>query len=147
MTPYEAYQLDQERIDQQEEINFERRIDGNTDAAFGYLPKYNDEAYLLGYCEGAKELKTDSDGKILYYQQLNNQIAQQVNQEMQKIKPYYTTEVTATVEISVTYKIAAADIEEAKKLGIEYFNSEIDISCDSLAIVKHKIKEISAKAE
>ncbi len=26
MTPYEAYQLDQERIDQQEEINFERRI-------------------------------------------------------------------------------------------------------------------------
>ena len=142
MTPYEAYQLDQERIDQQEEINFERRIDGNTDAAFGYLPKYNDEAYLLGYCEGAKELKTDSDGKILYYQQLNNQI----NKEM-RIKPYYTTEVIATVEISVIYKIAAAGVEEAEKLGIDYFKSEIDISCDSLATVKYKTKEISAKAE
>lgn len=138
MTPYEAYQIDQERIDQQEEINFERRIDGNTDAAFGYLPKYTDEAYLLGYCEGVKELKTDSDGKILYYHQLNKEM---------RIKPYYTTKVIATVEVSVTYKIAAADIEEAERLGIEYFKSEIDISCDSLAIAKHKIKEISAKAE
>ncbi len=64
-----------------------------------------------------------------------------------RIKPYYTTEVIATVEISVTYKIAAANIEEAEKLGIDYFKSEIDISCDSLAIVKHKTKEISAKAE
>lgn len=74
MTPYEAYQIDQERIDQQEEIAFERRIEGNTDAAFGYLPKYADEAYLLGYCEGVKELKTDSDGKILYYHKLNSQL-------------------------------------------------------------------------
>lgn len=66
---------------------------------------------------------------------------------MQKIKPYYETEVTATIKVSVTYKIAAADIEEAKKLGIEYFNSEINISCDSLATVKYKTKEISSKAE
>jgi hypothetical protein len=73
MTPYEIYAADQARFDQQEAIAFDRRIEGTTDAAFGYLPKYSDEDYLLGYCEGVKELKTDSDGKILYYQKLNAQ--------------------------------------------------------------------------
>ncbi len=67
MTPYEAYQIDQERCDSQEAIAVERRIEGNTDAAFGYLPKYADEDYLLGYCEGIKQLDTDCNGKIIYY--------------------------------------------------------------------------------
>lgn len=50
----------------QEECARERRIEGETDGAFGYKPRYADEDYLLGYCYGIKFLKTDSTGKILY---------------------------------------------------------------------------------
>lgn len=67
MTPYEAYQIDQEQREQQSAIASERRMDGNTDAAFAYLPKYADEDYLLGYCEGIRQLKRDPNGKIIYY--------------------------------------------------------------------------------
>lgn len=51
----------------QEQCAIEMRIEGITDGAFGERPKYNTEDYLLGYCEGLKQLKTDSNSKILYY--------------------------------------------------------------------------------
>lgn len=61
--------LDQQELHfaTQEECKCERRIEGETDGAFGYRPRYADEDYLLGYCDGIKQLKTDTNSKILYY--------------------------------------------------------------------------------
>lgn len=66
MTPYEAQIVDQERIDMQDAIAQERRIEGMTDAAFAYLPRYADDDYLGGYIEGIKQHRRDSSDKILY---------------------------------------------------------------------------------
>lgn len=66
MTPYEAYQIEQERTEQQDAAREERRIEGITDGAFGYLPSFADEDYLSGYVEGIRQLPRDRSGKILY---------------------------------------------------------------------------------
>lgn len=66
MTPEIAYQVDQEQREQQSAIAEEWRLDGMTDAAFGYLPKFNNEAYLIGYLEGVRSLPCSNSGEILY---------------------------------------------------------------------------------
>lgn len=68
MTLQQAYELEQEQRQQQDAIAEQLRLDGLTDGAFGNLPQYTEESYLLGYIEGIKRLKCDRSGKILYYQ-------------------------------------------------------------------------------
>jgi hypothetical protein len=68
MTPYEAYRIEQERVEQQDAIANSIYLDGMTDGAFGYRPQYCTDEYLKGYCEGVKQLRHDSDGRIVYYQ-------------------------------------------------------------------------------
>jgi len=66
MTPEITYHVDQEQKEQQDAIAEEWRLEGKTDAAFGYLPKFKNEAYLAGYLEGVRTLPCDSSGEILY---------------------------------------------------------------------------------
>ncbi|KJH70246.1 hypothetical protein [Aliterella atlantica] len=66
MTPEIACHVDQEHKEQQDAIAEEWRLEGKTDAAFGYLPKLKNEAYLAGYLEGVRSLPCDSSGEILY---------------------------------------------------------------------------------
>lgn len=72
MTPYEAQIVDQERIEMQDAIAQERQIEGMTDAAFAYLPRYADDEYLNGYVQGIKSMRRDSSDKIIYYCKSNN---------------------------------------------------------------------------
>lgn len=67
MTLQQAYELDQEQRQQQDVIAEELRLEGLTDGAFGNLPQYSEEAYLLGYIEGIKRLKCDRSGRILHH--------------------------------------------------------------------------------
>lgn len=66
MTPEIAYQIDQERIDAEDAIAEELKLNGITDGAFGYLPQYTDNAYLAGYIQGIKQLPRDTSGRILH---------------------------------------------------------------------------------
>lgn len=66
MTPYEAYRIEQERVEQQDAIANQLYLDGITDGAFGYKAQCVDNAYLTGYLEGIKQLPRDNSGKILY---------------------------------------------------------------------------------
>lgn len=77
MTLQQAYELEQEQRLWQDAIAEQLRLDGLTDGAFGNLPQYTEEAYLLGYIEGIKRLKCEPEGasrtrhrpgRILYYQ-------------------------------------------------------------------------------
>lgn len=67
MTPFEAKFVDQERIEQSDAAYEERYLEGNTDAAFGRLPEFADEAYLSGYVAKLKELPKDPTGRLIHY--------------------------------------------------------------------------------
>lgn len=56
MTPFDAQQLDQERIEQQQTIAQELYVEGATDAAMGESPQSKDPAYLDGYLARLREL-------------------------------------------------------------------------------------------
>jgi hypothetical protein len=58
MTPEQAMISDQEK----QEVEW--RSLGATDAAFGELPQYANEAYLLGYVAQIKDLPRDDTGKV-----------------------------------------------------------------------------------
>jgi hypothetical protein len=45
----------------------DRYLEGSTDAAFGHLPEYADDAYLAGYIAKLKELPKGDDGHIQHY--------------------------------------------------------------------------------
>jgi hypothetical protein len=67
MTPFEIAQVDQERIEQQDQIAQQRRLDGAADAAFGRLPEWSDDDYLAGYVAKLKELPRNADGTIQHH--------------------------------------------------------------------------------
>jgi hypothetical protein len=74
--PYEiALQLEQERIEQQDDIAGELYLEGMTDGAFGYPPRYAVDAYLSGYCQGIKQMPQDSEGRVIYCASLAVNIA------------------------------------------------------------------------
>ncbi|MEI2578644.1 hypothetical protein [Scytonema sp. PRP1] len=59
-----------ERDEQQDIIrqeHYERFLDGKTDAAFGRMPEYKDQAYLEGYLAGVKELPADPETKRIQH--------------------------------------------------------------------------------
>lgn len=64
MTLFEADQVNQAQVEQQEAIRVEWESEGATDAAFGVLPRYVNEAYLAGYVRATKELPINTDGTI-----------------------------------------------------------------------------------
>jgi hypothetical protein len=64
MTSFEADQINQEQFEQREAAQAEWEVEGATDAAFGFLPRYTDEAYLAGYVRATKELPVKPDGTI-----------------------------------------------------------------------------------
>lgn len=65
MTPFEAEIEDQERIERNEDAYIEWASLGVTDAAFGELPMYTNDAYLAGYVRGTKTLPVNLDGTIV----------------------------------------------------------------------------------
>ena len=65
MTPFEAAIEDQERIERNEESYIEWNSLGATDAAFGELPMYANDAYLAGYVRVIKTLPVNPDGTII----------------------------------------------------------------------------------
>ncbi len=60
-------EIDQERIEANEAAQCEWRSLGATDAAFGTLPQYANDAYLAGYCTKLKELPKDESGKLIHH--------------------------------------------------------------------------------
>jgi hypothetical protein len=66
MAPFEQQQLDQERIEQQDQAAFDRYLDGSTDAGFGQLPRSKDADYLTGYIDTIKKLPIDENGEIVH---------------------------------------------------------------------------------
>jgi hypothetical protein len=64
MTPFEADFVDQKRIEQTEAARCEWETLGATDAAFGELPQYPNDAYLVGYVRATQELPLNPDGTI-----------------------------------------------------------------------------------
>lgn len=74
MTPFEQQQLQQERIEQQDQAAFvgeasleeNRYLDGSTDAGFGQLPRIKDTAYLMGWLDTIKHLPVDENGEIIH---------------------------------------------------------------------------------
>ncbi|KAM3090899.1 hypothetical protein ACKFKF_34105 [Phormidesmis sp. 146-12] len=42
-------------------------LDGQTDAAFGQLPRYADPGYLEGYVTKLQQLPKDEAGRIIHY--------------------------------------------------------------------------------
>lgn len=66
MTPVDELILE-ERDRTQGAAAYDLFLDGQTDAAFGNLPKYRDSIYLQGYCAGIRELPINADGTIRWY--------------------------------------------------------------------------------
>jgi len=64
---YCDYELEQERTEANDAARCEWRSLGATDAAFGTLPQYANDAYLAGYCTKLKELPRDESGKLSHY--------------------------------------------------------------------------------
>lgn len=56
-----------QREHQDDRIREEQYLDGATDAAFGRLAQFADEAYLAGYVAKLKELPRDATGYILHH--------------------------------------------------------------------------------
>jgi hypothetical protein len=67
MTPFEIECARDERDRQQAEAAQDLYEDGCTDAGFGQLPRYVDEAYLAGYLATIKALPRDGSGQIQHY--------------------------------------------------------------------------------
>lgn len=66
MTPFEAFENDQQRIEKQEAAANDRYFDGATDAGLGDPPQYTDARYLAGYIATVQQLPTDADGKVIH---------------------------------------------------------------------------------
>jgi hypothetical protein len=67
MTPYEI-DCERERRDQEQgEIASEWYLNGQTDASFGDLPRWTNQAYLAGYVAKLHELPRNEDGTIQYF--------------------------------------------------------------------------------
>ncbi|MEP0923470.1 hypothetical protein [Leptolyngbya sp. ST-U4] len=65
MTPFDSFQHEQERTEQQQKATAEAYLDGASNAALGYSPaKKDDDVYLAGYLERLKELIKTSPGTL-----------------------------------------------------------------------------------
>lgn len=69
MTPEQAMISDQDQQEAGSQSIEEWRSLGATDAAFGDLPQYTNEAYLSGYVAQIKDLPRDKTGKVQHQPQ------------------------------------------------------------------------------
>jgi hypothetical protein len=59
MTPFEAFEAEQNRQFAQDQIAQALYLDGSTDAATGASPQSQDETYISGYLAGLKAMILD----------------------------------------------------------------------------------------
>jgi hypothetical protein len=64
MTYEEYLDFEQEQYRANLQAGEEQFDEGKADGAFGYMPQYADDTYLMGYCAGVKQLPIEPDGRI-----------------------------------------------------------------------------------